>query len=244
MEEETLRKMAIEQFLRGISPVSIYREMGKSKKWFFKWLNRYRSGDLDWCQDHPRVPRSHPRQTQPDIRELLVTIRKQLEIHPFAQIGASAIKWECEKLGIIPPSDSTINRLIKKKGLVKKKLIHFQRGGIPLFHRSAGFQLYPSGRPPRSTIPQRGRAFLFAEYHGSLQPSGFSSSATWKRRPNGCTGLDQLLEDHGNTRLSPGRQRTLFPGKQPVPSFFWDYHQTLPLVGYRAGFYSNRRTVA
>jgi hypothetical protein len=45
MEEGRLRKMAIQQYLQGKSPSFIYREMGRSKKWFFKWLHRYQSGD-------------------------------------------------------------------------------------------------------------------------------------------------------------------------------------------------------
>ena len=56
MDEETLRKMAIEQYLQGKEPVSIYRELGRTKPWFFKWLNRYQSGDKQWFQDQSRLP--------------------------------------------------------------------------------------------------------------------------------------------------------------------------------------------
>jgi len=244
MEEETLRKMAIEQFLRGKTPVTLYREMGRSKKWFFKWLNRYQSGDPDWHRDHPKVPRSHPRQTQPEIRELLTTIRKQLEGHPYAQIGASAITWELDKLGVIPPSDSTINRVIRKAGLVKKKLIHLQRSGIPLFHRSAGLQPHPSSGHPWTTIPQGGWTLLFAEYHGPLQSPDLPPSPTKERRPVRCSGLAQLLEDYGNPRLSSSRQRTLFPGKQSVPPFLWHRHQTVSAAGGRGSLHPDRRTLA
>jgi hypothetical protein len=41
MDEETLRKMAIEQYLQGKEPVSIYKELGRTKPWFFKWFSRY-----------------------------------------------------------------------------------------------------------------------------------------------------------------------------------------------------------
>ena len=67
MDEETLRKMAIEQFLQGKEPVSIYRELGRTKPWFFKWLNRYQSGDLEWFQDHSRAPHTVPHETPPDL---------------------------------------------------------------------------------------------------------------------------------------------------------------------------------
>ena len=52
-------------------------------------------------------------------KQLIVSIRMRLESDPFAQVGVSAIKWELTKLGLKFPSDSTINRILKR-GLVKK----------------------------------------------------------------------------------------------------------------------------
>lgn len=244
MEEETLRKLAVEQYLQGKTTVSIYREMGRSKKWFFKWLHRYHSGDADWYRDHPRAPRSHPHQICPEMRKLIINIRTQLEKHPYAQTGTSAIKWEFKKLGVIPPSDSTINRTLKREGLVKKNSLYPQRGGIPLFQKASGNQQHPSGGPPRAKVHQGRWTFLLAQCHGSLQPPGLSSSPTKKRRPSRGFGLDQLLEDYGHARLSPGRQRTLFPGEQSLPSFFWHCPQTLSVFGDRSGFHPYKRTLA
>ena len=33
MDEETLRQMAITRYLQGKKPISIYRDLGKTKKW-------------------------------------------------------------------------------------------------------------------------------------------------------------------------------------------------------------------
>ncbi len=121
MEEESLRRMAIEQYLQGKSPIAIYRKITRSKKWFFKWLHRYQSGDSEWFKDKPKTPHDHPRETPPEMKSLVKNIRVQLE-ESYAQVGASAIKWEFKKLGVIPPSDRTINRILKREGLVKKKL--------------------------------------------------------------------------------------------------------------------------
>jgi hypothetical protein len=244
MEEEALRKLAIEQYLQGKTPVSIYREMGRSKKWFFKWLHRYQSGDADWYRDHARIPRSHPYQIHPDTRRLIISIRTQLEEHPYAQIGTSAIKWEFKKLGLTPPSDSTINRILRREGLVKKNPLYPQGCGIPLFQKASGDQQHPSGGPPWATIHQRRWTFLLAQCHGSLEPPGLSSPPTKKRRPSRGSGLDQLLEDHGNARFSPGRQPTLFSWKQSLPSFLWHCSQTLSVAGNRDGLYPDRRALA
>jgi len=46
--EQELRKQAIERHLKGESPKSIYRDLDRSKNWFFKWLKRYQSGEPNW----------------------------------------------------------------------------------------------------------------------------------------------------------------------------------------------------
>jgi len=244
MEQETLRKMAIEQYLKGKTPFSIYQEMGRSKKWFFKWLHRYQSGDPQWYRDRSRAPRSQPNQTRPEIRKLVTNIRIGLEENPYAQVGTSAIRWEFKKLGLIPPSDRTINRILKREGLVKKNSLYPQRSGILLFQRTLRGQSHPSGGPPRAEIHQRRWTFLFAQHHGSMEPPGLPSSSTKKRRPGHGSGLDQLLEDHGYARLSSGRQPTLFPGKQSSPPFLRHCPQGLSFTGDRSGLYPHKRTLA
>jgi hypothetical protein len=244
MEEENLRKMAIEQFLQGKSPVSIYRDMGRSKFWFFKWLHRYQDRDPEWYRDKPKTPHGHPREISSEMQKLVRNIRIQLEEHPYAQIGTSAIKWEFEKLGITPPADRTINRILKREGLLKKNSLYSQRSGISLFQRAPGIQQHPPGGPHWPQIHQKRWPFLFPQYHGSLQSPSLSSPSTKEGRPNRGSGLDPLLEDHGDSRLPPIRQRTLLSGKQSLPSFFWHRPQTLSASGHRSDLYSYRRTLA
>jgi len=119
MDEETLRKMAIEQHLQGKSSILIYREVGRSKYWFFKWLRRYQNGNTELFKDKPKTPHHHPHTTPLEMQNLVKNIRIQLE-DSYVKVGTSAIKWEFEKLGITPPSDRTIHRILKREGLVKK----------------------------------------------------------------------------------------------------------------------------
>ena len=244
MEEETLRNMAVKQYLQGKDPVSIYREMGRSKKWFFKWLRRYRSGVTDWYRDQSKAPQFHPRQISPEMRKLIVNVRTQLERNIYAQTGAFAIKWEFKKLGLAPPSDSTINRTLRREGLIKKNSLSPQRGRVFLFHRASGSQPYPSGGSDGSKIYQERRPFLFAQCDRSLQPQGLSSSTATQRRPSRSFGLDPLLEDHGNSRLSPSRQRTLLSGKQSLSPIPWPRSQALSANGDRSCLHPYRRTLA
>ncbi len=244
MEEENLRKMAIEQFLQDKSPVAIYRDMGRSKFWFFKWLQRYQSGDAEWYRDKPKTPHSHPQETSSEMQKLIRNIRIQLEEHPYAQIGTSAIKWEFKKLGITPPADRTINRILKREGLLKKNSLYPQRSGVPLFQGTSGNQQYPTGGPPWTQIYQGRWPFLLAQYHGSLQSPRLSPSPTGQRRSSRGPGFDPLLENYGDSRFPPSRQRTLFSGKQSLPSFLWHRPQTLSVSGHRSDLYPDRRTLA
>ena len=58
--EKEIRILAIERYLKGESPKSIYTELGCSKYWFFKWFKRYQTGDKNWYKDKSKAPRTSP----------------------------------------------------------------------------------------------------------------------------------------------------------------------------------------
>ena len=125
--EKELRKTAIKRFLEGEPPKLIYTDLKRSKHWFFKWLKRYQSGDTNWYKDRSRAPKRRPGAISDTDRNRIISTRQHLESQKFAQIGPSAIKWELAKDGLSFPSDSTIKRVLKKEGLVKKNFIRSQR---------------------------------------------------------------------------------------------------------------------
>jgi putative transposase len=136
--ETEIRETAIKRYLRGEKPKSIYSDLNRSKKWFFKWLKRYQSGQKDWYKDQPKAPKKSPRRISEIDRKRIIETRQQLDSQRFAQTGASAIKWELSKSGFDFPSDRTINRVLKREGLVKKNSLRSQRRRISLFHRGHG----------------------------------------------------------------------------------------------------------
>jgi len=125
--EQDFRKRAINLYLKGVKPKSIYSELNRSKNWFFKWLKRYQSGDPDWYKDESRAPKKKPTAISEIDRQRIISVRTRLDSQKFAQIGVSAIKWELSKSGLAFPSDRTINRVLKREGLVKKNFVHSQR---------------------------------------------------------------------------------------------------------------------
>ena len=125
--EQDLRKKAINLYLKGAAPKSIYSELNRSKNWFFKWLKRYQTDDPDWFKDKSTAPKKRPTAISEIDRQRIISIRTHLDSQKFAQIGASAIKWELSKSGYDFPSDRTINRVLAKEGLIKKNYVRSQR---------------------------------------------------------------------------------------------------------------------
>jgi len=58
--EQELRKTAVNRYLKGETPKSIYTDLKRSKNWFFKWLKRYKSGEPEWYKDKSKAPINRP----------------------------------------------------------------------------------------------------------------------------------------------------------------------------------------
>lgn len=80
--EEQIRITAIDRFKQGEAPNEIYTSLKRSKKWFFKWLKRYRSGDKNWFKDQSRAPRKSPQRISEAERQ-----RCQSETKTVPKIG-------------------------------------------------------------------------------------------------------------------------------------------------------------
>lgn len=151
MEEETRKSAILKYMANGEAPKDIYTSLHRSKKWFFKWLKRFQAGDSHWYEDQSRAPLLKAGKTEQKEKDLILSTRQRLESEPFAQIGVSAIKWELKKLGLPFPSDSTINRILKRKGLVKKNRICSQGNRVRLLYGGVGGKQHSpdgSGRSP------------------------------------------------------------------------------------------------
>lgn len=98
--EQQLRKQAVERLFLGESPKSIHlKDVGRSKNWFFKWLKRYQTGNPDWYKDRSRVAINRPTELNKTDKQRTISTRIHLQSQKFAQVSASAIKWELTKSG-------------------------------------------------------------------------------------------------------------------------------------------------
>jgi len=93
MDEIEIRKQAISKYENGESPKAIYQSLGKSKRWFFKWLKRYRYDGENWSKDLSRQPQRTREKINETMEQAIIDTRKKLEATLYAQIGALNIRW-------------------------------------------------------------------------------------------------------------------------------------------------------
>lgn len=121
MDSEEIRKTAIRRHLSGKSITHICQDLEVSRKWFYKWWHRYKCGKENWFKDESKAPKITPNKLDKEMEQLILSIRDELKRTKYAQIGASAIAWQINKLGYTPPPYWTINRVLKRNDRIQLK---------------------------------------------------------------------------------------------------------------------------
>jgi transposase len=127
--EETLRLDAINMHAQGIKVAEIARRLGRSRQWVHKWINRQRDCADGWERSHSNAPHSKANKTSEELEAQVVSSRIRLDASPHMESGAFAIWHDLSARGIEPPSVATINRILKKRGLTRRKA-PYQKSGI------------------------------------------------------------------------------------------------------------------
>ena len=121
MDEKELREQAVRRYENGESPKEIYQGLGKSKAWFFKWLKRSQLDGEDWAKSQSKRPHRIRKKIDKVLEQTVIETRKNLEKTLYAQIGANNISWQLNQQGLVAPTITTINRILKRNNLVRKK---------------------------------------------------------------------------------------------------------------------------
>jgi transposase len=122
--EEILRQEAVRLFLQGISAQKISEQLNRTRQWVYKWVKQYKkSQDTNWNKTRSNTPHSILNKTSVSLENSVVEIRKRLLNNPYAQKGAISILYEFERLGVVPPSISSINRILKRNHLIGLSLV-------------------------------------------------------------------------------------------------------------------------
>lgn len=122
--EEEARREAVARVLAGEPPGKVAADLGRTDRWVRKWVARYDPSDEEWAEERSRAPRTQGRRTPEDTERVVLEIRARLMADPWAQVGATAIAWEMEKLKLEPPETWTIDRILKRAGVPKRRARH------------------------------------------------------------------------------------------------------------------------
>ena len=60
---EALRIEDIKRYLGGESPRVICKRLSVSKRWLFKWIKRYKTGERNWFKEESKAPHTIYRKT-------------------------------------------------------------------------------------------------------------------------------------------------------------------------------------
>jgi len=118
-EETTAMEQRLEFVRRCLAKqhtmTALCRAYGISRDVGYKWLRRFEEGGRAALVDRPRVPRSNPRATPPEIVELILECRRRRG-------------WGAKKIGpvlrekhpdLVIPGTSTISGILKREGLTQ-----------------------------------------------------------------------------------------------------------------------------
>lgn len=133
MKQEKTRQKAIELYNSGMSVTEICKLLKTSRKWFYKWERRYdRDPKGEWYKDHSKAPKHFPgKKITALLEQQILSIREHLEHEKYAQKGAISIQYEFYRQKKKVPPVWTINRVLKKYGLVRKKDKKYQSKNLP-----------------------------------------------------------------------------------------------------------------
>lgn len=128
MNEKQLREIAIRRYENSESPKEIYQSLGKSEAWFFKWLKRSQYDGENWADSKSRRPHHIPKKVDKAMEQAVIDTRKDLEKELYAQIGAFNISWHLNQQGITSPPIPTINKILKRNKLIRKRTKYQSKG--------------------------------------------------------------------------------------------------------------------
>lgn len=123
-----LRQEAVDQFSNGKSANAICTTLKCSRSWFYKWLNRSKSGDQQWYKCESREPKNSPNKISSNIENTICLLHNSLDKKDLF-CGAQSIFWEMNDLEINDiPSVRTIDRVLARKGLIRQKQKYKTKG--------------------------------------------------------------------------------------------------------------------
>ncbi len=116
------KRTFIDAMLRQSKPFrELCREYGISEKTGYKWRKRFLEQGYAGLEDESRAPQKHPNSIDGDTAAELIALRLA---HPSWGGKKLLVLWERSHPNQPSPSLSSVNRILEKAKLLKKKRIH------------------------------------------------------------------------------------------------------------------------
>ena len=139
---------AVRAVLAGASVSEVAAQVGVSRQSVHAWVGRYLSEGVAGLADRSSRPRSCPHQAPERVERAVIELRRE---HP--RWGAKRIRMELLRRGLPwqpevrlaqaqVPSTSTINRILRRHGLVRKRPRKRPRDSYLRFERPGPMQLW------------------------------------------------------------------------------------------------------
>jgi transposase InsO family protein len=139
---------AVRTVLAGASVTEVAAQVGVSRQSVHAWVGRYLSEGVGGLTDRSSRPRSCPHQAPELVEQVVIELRRE---HP--RWGAKRIRLELLRRGAPwrpdvrlaeseVPSTSTINRILRRHGLVKARPRKRSRDSYVRFERPGPMQLW------------------------------------------------------------------------------------------------------
>jgi len=119
--DEELRQRAISLYLQNWKIPAICQTVGCSRSWFFKWLQKFETGDPNWFKSESKTPKNIHKKFDQETEKLIINVRKKLMATPFSQYGPQAIYYDLEQQGYDPPPAWQIARVLERNNLSRPK---------------------------------------------------------------------------------------------------------------------------
>lgn len=111
------RVAALKVISNEVTVTAAAAEYGYSRQHLHRLLARYKTGGIEAVDPRPRRPRTSPQATSPEVRDLIIKLRCDLDDGGW-DAGPVTIAWHLEQAGHTPPSTSTIRRILHTAGLI------------------------------------------------------------------------------------------------------------------------------
>lgn len=139
---------AVRAVLAGAAVTEVAAQVGVSRQSVHTWVGRYLSDGVGGLADRSSRPRSCPHQVSEVVERAVIELRRE---HP--RWGARRIRLELLRRGPawhsdarldepVVPSTSTINRILRRQGLVKDRPRKRPRDSYVRFERPGPMQLW------------------------------------------------------------------------------------------------------